>query len=109
MAHSIGGIPLRIRLRIEAGIGDTLTDVGHADIDTVLPVTIEPTDGPGASINVDTAGLTAMLTHAVAAFEHAVPIGTHNHQPIQHRDGKPPWCPTCGLTAEGTEPVSRLG
>lgn len=32
----------------------------------------------------------------------------HEHRPVQHRDGKPPWCPECGLTAEGTEPVSRF-
>lgn len=32
----------------------------------------------------------------------------HIHQPVQHRDGKPPWCNTCGLTAEGKEPRSRF-
>jgi hypothetical protein len=36
------------------------------------------------------------------------PVGTHNHGVVQHRDGKPPWCPTCGLTAEGEVPVSRF-
>ena len=33
---------------------------------------------------------------------------SHDHRPVQHRDGKPPWCPECGLTAQGTEPVSRF-
>mgnify|MGYP003585571553 CR=1 FL=1 len=28
-----------------------------------------------------------------------------DHRPVQHRDGKPPWCKTCGLTAYGVEPV----
>lgn len=32
----------------------------------------------------------------------------HNHQPRQHRDGKPPWCDICKLTADHTIPVSRL-
>ena len=32
-----------------------------------------------------------------------------DHKPVQHRDGKPPWCKTCGLTAAGHEPVSLLG
>lgn len=29
-----------------------------------------------------------------------------DHRPIQHRDGKPPWCRTCGRTADGVE-ISR--
>lgn len=32
----------------------------------------------------------------------------HEHKPVQHRDGKPPWCPICGLTADMTVPVSRF-
>lgn len=31
-----------------------------------------------------------------------------DHKPVQHRDGKPPWCKRCGLTASFTEPVSPL-
>jgi len=110
MAHSIGGIPITLRLRIEAGIGNTLTDVGYADIDTVIPVTVEPMAGAGAKVVVDTSALTSMVSGVVAAFESVIPVvGTHNHKPVQHRDGKPPWCPTCGLTADGNEPVSHLG
>ena len=30
-----------------------------------------------------------------------------DHKPVQHRDGKPPWCDGCGLTASGEEPVSK--
>ena len=30
------------------------------------------------------------------------------HKPVQHRDGKPPWCNRCGLTVGFTTPVSRL-
>lgn len=33
----------------------------------------------------------------------------HIHAPIQHRDGKPPWCHVCGLTADLRVPVSRIG
>lgn len=32
----------------------------------------------------------------------------HTHEPVQHRDGKPPWCPVCGLTSDGRIPESRL-
>lgn len=39
-----------------------------------------------------------------------MPLGVcSNHRPVQHRDGKPPWCPICGKTADGKEPKSRLG
>jgi hypothetical protein len=31
-------------------------------------------------------------------------IADHQHRPVQHRDGKPPWCSTCGLTSAGQEP-----
>ena len=30
--------------------------------------------------------------------------GVHDHNPVQHRDGKEPWCNICFLTAEMTEP-----
>lgn len=33
-------------------------------------------------------------------------VSCARHAPVQHRDGKPPWCPACGLTADGQEPVS---
>lgn len=33
----------------------------------------------------------------------------HEHRPVQHRDGKPPWCRECGLTADFKMPVSRIG
>ncbi|WP_291053703.1 hypothetical protein [Herbiconiux sp.] len=32
----------------------------------------------------------------------------HHHRPVQHRDGKPPWCNACGLTASHAVPVSRF-
>lgn len=28
-------------------------------------------------------------------------IEPHEHDPVQHRDGKPPWCNTCKRTADG--------
>ena len=31
-------------------------------------------------------------------------VGCSNHEPVQHRDRKPPWCRRCGLTAAGTKP-----
>lgn len=31
----------------------------------------------------------------------------HAHKPVQHRDGKEPWCKTCGLNNDGQEPSKR--
>ena len=32
----------------------------------------------------------------------------HGHIPVQHRDGKEPWCNECGRTADFREPQSRF-
>jgi hypothetical protein len=32
----------------------------------------------------------------------------HDHDPIQNRDGKPPWCRVCGLTANFETPKPRF-
>lgn len=31
-----------------------------------------------------------------------------DHNPVQHRDGKPPWCKICGLTENFKKPVSKF-
>lgn len=31
-----------------------------------------------------------------------------SHKPVQHRDGKPPWCPACGRTKDRSIPVSFM-
>lgn len=31
-----------------------------------------------------------------------------DHRPVQHRDGKEPWCKNCGLTGDLRVPVSYL-
>lgn len=52
-------------------------------------------------------------TRAVVEFlgerHEPEPLDCSIHKPVQHRDGKPPWCKECGLDANGNEPVSRLG
>lgn len=32
----------------------------------------------------------------------------HEHKPVQHRDGKEPWCNECQLNAEFKEPKTRF-
>ena len=71
----VGSIKLKVRLRVEAGIGASLTDVGHADLEVSLPVEItalSDTETAGAAVTVDTTVLTSRLTDAVAAFEHSL-------------------------------------
>lgn len=32
----------------------------------------------------------------------------HEHNPVRHRDGAPPWCNFCKLTADFRKPTSKL-
>jgi hypothetical protein len=48
------------------------------------------------------------LSIDTAARNVQEPVEPHNHQPVQHRDGMPPWCDDCGLTATYQHPVSPL-
>jgi hypothetical protein len=42
------------------------------------------------------------IPEAEAVFEHE----PHAHKPVPHRDGKPPWCDTCGLTTGYLKPLA---
>lgn len=42
------------------------------------------------------------LEHLHDAVLDACPGGSDHHV-IQHRDGKPPWCPHCGRNSTGTQ------
>lgn len=35
-------------------------------------------------------------------------VGCEDHRPVQHRDARPPWCKSCGLTSDGQVPTSKL-
>lgn len=43
-----------------------------------------------------------------ANADPTTPLAAHEHLPIQHRDGRAPWCPTCGLDAYYNAPRSRF-
>jgi hypothetical protein len=51
----------------------------------------------------------ADLRARIAARDTPTPehVAPHLHQPAQHRDGKPPWCRSCGLTADFKQPLRR--
>lgn len=40
--------------------------------------------------------------------EGAEPLPEHDHRPVQHRDGRAPWCRVCGLDADYNAPASRF-
>lgn len=72
---AIGSIPVKLRIRIEAGVGKSFTDIGYADIDLPVPLTLAPNDGaPGASVIVDTSGIEGRLSDAFAAFEASLAL-----------------------------------
>jgi len=35
-------------------------------------------------------------------------VDPHDHKPVQHRDGKPPWCKECGLDKDFKDPSSMI-
>lgn len=64
---------MKLRIRIEAGIGNTLTDIGHADLDLALPVHVAATpNGEGATLTIDTDDLQRRISTAADAFEHSL-------------------------------------
>lgn len=54
------------------------------------------------SIDTARAAYHAALERLHAAVLDACPGGS-DHRVIQHRDGKPPWCPHCGRNSTGTQ------
>jgi len=48
------------------------------------------------------------LLVAQGALTTAILQHCPNHAPVQHRDGKPPWCPHCQLTSQGAV-VDKVG
>lgn len=60
----------------------------------------ERLDGLIATVND---GPAAEPTQLVTPF-----VFCPSHQPIQHRDGKEPWCHGCGMTAAGRKVTSKI-
>lgn len=63
----LGDMTVNIRLRVEAGVGNAMTDVGHADLEIKIPVTAEATD-TGISMALDTSHLRTQIADAIQAF-----------------------------------------
>lgn len=50
----------------------------------------------------------AELMRGLSVDDRLAAAECSDHKPRQHRDGKPPWCRKCGLTAAGLVPISAL-
>jgi len=84
----------------QLSVGDLRAFIEGQPDDTTVRVT---TSGGGNQLDPSTttltvAGPTRSQTNAFACSDH---------QPVQHRDRKEPWCNHCGLTSDGREPAVR--
>lgn len=89
---------MNIKLIISAQVGDDEPiQVGE----TILPLDLEVVP----TVQVETAGAYAQVTITGAGsdrIEQAIRAALcdcqpcANHKPVQHRDGRPPWCNACG-------------
>lgn len=49
-----------------------------------------------------------LATTHIERVKDAAPNTEHTHTPVQHRDGKEPWCKTCELNKNHETPTSNL-
>ncbi|SDQ05126.1 hypothetical protein SAMN04488565_0048 [Leucobacter chromiiresistens] len=113
---NLGSLELNLRIRVDAGIGDELTEVGH--VETQVPVPLKATMR-GSTLHIDAPDTVAIVSAILDAAANAATKPAHcsevfprideltdpppcpEHRPVQHRDAKPPWCNTCKRTADG--------
>lgn len=69
--------------------------------DEPLDLSIEPA-GPQQRLAAARTAYHAALAKVHDAVITACPK-PEDHHVVQHRDGKPPWCPHCGRNALGTQ------
>lgn len=92
-----------------AAVAGAITMNGHEVATFTVDVPVTTTLGADTSGVTVTVGpvqpaLAQALRDAADALDREEPAD-HEHQPKQHRDGKPPWCHACGLTATGQVPT----
>lgn len=68
--------------------------MSHSANDLALEILRQDADGAEADLH--------------RAVRERCPSGPDGHNPVQHRDGKPPWCPSCGRTRRG-EKIKEIG
>lgn len=89
-----------IQLGVWLSVGDNPPiHVGVADVEAKTTTTAD-----GITIEA-TPAISDALRQAADALTR--PVYCANHKPVQHRDGKPPWCDECHLTEDGREPARQ--
>lgn len=99
-------------------IGKDKRVVGEAELEVVeggIGVSMRlGTDDPADALKFLRGGVTGismtdeMKDISYAEAEALFEFEAHEHRPVQHRDGKPPWCDFCKLTVDFGKPVSRI-
>lgn len=101
-----------VHLYARIGDSEVLNEIATMDVNaSTEPITDDsrrPGDAAEATVRVAFDLANALRKAADEIDAQQIPAD-HEHKPVQHRDGKPPWCKGCGLTAEGRVPVSRIG
>lgn len=100
-------------------IGKDKRVVGSANLEIVeggIGVSMNlKTDDPNDALKFLQGGVTGIsmrddIKHDIsyADAEALFEFEAHEHRPLQHRDGKPPWCEVCGLDVDFKKPESRI-
>lgn len=94
----------------EPGIeGADIREEARAELESIVQAEDERWDGSRSAVDFSTQVADAILAAGYRKVEVAVEdVACEDHEPIQHRDAKPPWCKTCGLTATFEKPESRF-
>ena len=78
------------------------------DIEVTAPMLLEAWDAAfGPLYERDQSAEMRVLAGVLRAVYdglHGLKPDTHEHTPVQHRDGKRPWCKVCGFDADGNAP-----
>ena len=78
---------------VPAGGGTTISQVADAVVEAIVNCKHDLSAGPQCPMCQYYARRNQVL---------------HDHNPVQHRDGKEPWCNICFLTAEMAEPGLKV-
>jgi hypothetical protein len=86
----------------QLSVGDLRAFIEGQPDDTTVRVT---TSGGGNQLDPSTTTLT--VAGPTPTPTQTPSAACSDHQPVQHRDRKEPWCNRCGLTSDGREPAVR--
>lgn len=92
------------RVPVYFDIDGKKTEIGTALVDNDMGCATISLDGPQA----DLLRQSLIPEVSISIDPPLAGIDCPDHKPRQHRDGKPPWCRECGLTANFEMPIGIL-